>query len=116
MASGNFNLLCAQAAGQASISNVWDILWKCSVSAKVKIFAWKSLHGILSYYGVLADRHIPVLSQCPRCFCEDIGHVLFRCEHARMIWRMLGLLDKIEDATLVDRSGSAVLEEPIFEA
>jgi hypothetical protein len=47
------------APGQSSINNVWDSLWKSSVSAKVKIFAWKSLHGIVPCYGVLANRHVP---------------------------------------------------------
>jgi ribonuclease HI len=101
------------APGQSSQNIVWDILWKTSVAAKVKIFAWKSLHGILPCYAVLANRHVPVSSQCPWCniHCEDIKHVLFSCEHALDIWRKLGLVEKIEEAMIVDRAGSAVLEE-----
>jgi hypothetical protein len=49
-----------QALGRSRINDVWDILWKISVAAKIKIFIWKSLHGILSYYGVLANKHIPI--------------------------------------------------------
>jgi ribonuclease HI len=37
--------------------------------------------------------------------------VLFSCEHALDIWRKLGLVEKIEEAMIVDRAGSAVLEE-----
>jgi hypothetical protein len=53
-------------------------------ASKIKKFAWKSLHGILPCYGILANRHVPISGQCPRCsiHCEDIKHVLFECEHA----------------------------------
>jgi hypothetical protein len=102
-----------QAPGRSRINDVWDILWKTSVAAKIKMFAWKNLHGILACYGVLANRHIPISGQCPRCsiHCEDIKHVLFECEHAATVWSKLGLLATIQNVLHVDRAGSAILEE-----
>ena len=101
--------------GASTQNKIWKYLWSSSVSAKVKIFAWKSLHGVLPCYGVLANRHIPVSAQCPRCsvHCEDIKHVLFTCDHAREIWGRLDLAATIDGALLVDRAGSAILEELI---
>jgi hypothetical protein len=101
------------APGNSRINGVWKSLWSSYVSAKVKKIAWKSLHGILPCYGVLANRYVPISSQCPRCslHCEDIKHVLFDCEHAKEVWTKLGVLEIIEDAFAVDRAGSTVLEE-----
>jgi ribonuclease HI len=50
--------------------------------------------------------------QCPVCnnAPEDILHLLFHCGSAQQIWRDLGLENVIVDASLIDRSGSAVLE------
>jgi hypothetical protein len=102
-----------QAPGRSRINDVCDILWKSLVAAKIKIFAWKSFHGILPCYGVLANKHIPISSQCPRCsiHCEDIKHVLFECEHAAAVWSKLRLLSTIQNVLHVDRAGSAILEE-----
>jgi hypothetical protein len=85
-----------EAPGRSRINDVWDILWKTSVSTKIKNFAWKSLHGILPCYGVLTNGHILVSGQCPRCtiHCEDINPVLFECEHAATVWSKLGLIAK----------------------
>jgi hypothetical protein len=88
-----------QAPGRPRISDVSDILWKSSVTAKIKIFSWKSLHGIFPCYGVLENRHIPISGQCPWCsiHSEDIKHVLFECEHAAVVWSKLGILSPIQN-------------------
>jgi hypothetical protein len=101
---------------QSSINKVWDELRKSTVSAKVNFFASKTLHGILPCYGVLANRYIPVSSQCPCCqiHCEDIKHILFEFGEAQEVWKKLGIFDKIENAMTIDRAGSAVLEELII--
>ncbi|XP_047079825.1 LOW QUALITY PROTEIN: histidine-rich protein PFHRP-II-like [Lolium rigidum] len=61
---------------------------------------------------ILAGRHIKVSPQCPICKSgpEDIGHILFGCLRAKETWSELGLMDDIQHALLVDRSGSVVLE------
>jgi hypothetical protein len=102
-----------QAPGRSRINDVWDIIWKSLVAATIKIFAWKSLHGILPCYGVLSNKHIPISGQYPWCsiHCEDINHILFECEYAAAVWSKLGLLSTIQNVLHVDRAGSAILEE-----
>ena len=62
---------------------------------------------------ILANRHILVSGQCPICKldAEDISHLLFKCCRAREVWRALVVIQVIDNALPVDRSGSAVLEE-----
>jgi hypothetical protein len=37
-------------------------------------------------------------------------HLLFTCLSAQLIWKELGIFDIIQEATLIDLAGSAVLE------
>jgi hypothetical protein len=55
------------------------MLEKNSVPAKIKIFAWRAMHGIIPLKCVLANRHIGVSSECPICQldAEDVRHLLF---------------------------------------
>ena len=96
-----------------SVTNpVWKSLWKLKVPSKVKIFVWRSLHGILPIKCVLANRHIGTTSECPICRSgpEDIRHLLFQCQTAVDLWTALGLISEIEDASREDSSGSGILE------
>ena len=88
-------------------------MWKLQIPSKGKIFIWKALHGIVPGMSILADRHIPVSAQCPICSldAEDVGHLMFKCSRAKDVWNSLGVYHLIEQALLVDRSGSVVLEE-----
>ena len=71
------------------------------------------MDGVIPGMAILANRHIPVSGQCPICSgaAEDIKHLIFSCPRAEEVWRSLGILHIIENAMLVDRSGSVVLEE-----
>jgi hypothetical protein len=62
---------------------------------------------------VLANRHIPVSGQCPVCAqgAEDVKHLIFTCNGAKDVWEALGLKEIIQEVSVVDRSGSAILEE-----
>ena len=82
----------------ASLNGVWKDLWKLRLPGKIKHFGWKVLKGVLPCYGVLANRHIPLIPQCPVCSTglEDIQHCLFTCTGARTIWTKLGLSQEIE--------------------
>jgi hypothetical protein len=62
--------------------------------------------------GILADRHISLIPQCPICKIgiEDVQHVLFTCVRAKEVWTELGLHEIITDAVRQDRSGSVTLE------
>ena len=67
---------------------VWSNLWKLNVPAKVKIFGWRVLHGLLPCKGILANRDIVSSRSCPACNvgCEDIKHLLFLCKRAHDIY------------------------------
>jgi ribonuclease HI len=94
------------------INPVWGKVWKLNVPAKVKIFTWRALHGIIPCMCILANRHIESSGQCPLCeiAAEDIKHMLFTCDKAREVWQALGLEHVVREAARVDRSGSTVLE------
>ena len=102
-------------AGGAGNEEVWSKLWKIDVPAKIKIFGWRVLHGLIPCRGILANRRIDNSSSCPACHegCEDIKHVLFTCSRAKEIWRILGVANEIQNLLRVDRSGSVVLAEMI---
>jgi hypothetical protein len=99
--------------GTSRSNPVWDIVWKLRVPAKVKIFIWRSLHGLVPGMAILANRHIKVSPQCPICLkgAEDIRHLMFTCDRAKDVWKALGLDHVINQALSLDRSGSVVLEE-----
>lgn len=91
--------------GTSGRNPAWEILWKLRVPSKVKIFAWKALHGILPGLAILANRHIPTRCQCPVCTkgAEDIKHLMFTCYQAKQVWRALGILYITEEATNIDK-------------
>jgi hypothetical protein len=96
-----------------SLNNpTWKILWKLKVPVKVKIFCWRVLHGILPLKDILVKRHVGTDPQCPLCSSapEDSLHMIFKCQGAMNIWRILGLDNLIMDACIDDRSGAAVLQ------
>jgi hypothetical protein len=61
---------------------------------------------------ILANRHIGDTTACPICtiHAEDVKHLLFEWPAAREVWHSLNIQHIIDDATIVDRSGSAILE------
>jgi hypothetical protein len=77
----------ALGVGRSEISLVWKKLWKLSIPAKVKIFGWRALHGLIPCFGILANQHIITNSGCSVCLvgCEDIMHTLFTCMCAKKI-------------------------------
>ena len=56
-------------------------------------FICRTLHGTLQCRVTLANRHIKVSPSCPSCpfGSEDMKHMLFQCQKAKEVWRMLGL-------------------------
>jgi len=104
-----------QQASGVGDEKVWSKLWKLDVPAKINIFGWRVLHGLLPCRGILANRHIGNLGSCPASQegCEDIKHVLFTCNRAKEIWRLLGVTNDIQNLLQVDRSGSVVVAEMI---
>jgi hypothetical protein len=102
-----------QRTGIVLVNLVWGQVWKLKVSAKIKIFSWRFLHGTIACNCVLANRHIIESSVCPVCkiFCEDTKHLFFfECGRVKEIWQNLGILSITEEACHSDREGSGVLE------
>jgi hypothetical protein len=94
---------------------VWGKLWNLEIPSKIKFFGWRVLHAMIPCRGVLANRHIGNQGGCPLCLssCEDIKHLLFSCTRAKDIWDYLGLSNRLDSVTSIDRSGSVLLEEII---
>ena len=94
-------------------NQVWKALWNLDVPAKIKIFGWRVLHGIVPCRAILANRHIGNSGSCPVCEvgCEDIKHVLFMCPRAKDVWCQLGLWQRLEEILIEDRSVSVLLQE-----
>jgi hypothetical protein len=44
--------------GDSQHKKLWKRLWSLNVPAKIKIFGWRVLHGLIPCLGVLANRHI----------------------------------------------------------
>jgi hypothetical protein len=63
----------------------------------------------------LVNIHVGTSGECPICHQapEDIRHLLFQCITARELWSLLGLEEILDEALVVDLSGSAVLEHVI---
>lgn len=67
--------------GPSGSGSVWRRLWKLSIPSKIKIFAWRVLHGCIPCHVILANKHITNIVNCPVCRveAEDIRHILFSC-------------------------------------
>ncbi|XP_014755959.1 uncharacterized protein LOC104584065 [Brachypodium distachyon] len=102
-------------AGRSQISPVWEKFWHLRVPAKIKIYGWRALHGLVPCLGILANRHISTVSGCLVCAagCEDIMHVLFTCQQAQQVWECLGIKHIIDDIVALDRAGVIALEHII---
>jgi hypothetical protein len=98
-------------AGTPLNNIIWKILWKLDVSAKVKIYCWRILHGVLPLKAILFRRHIGDNGLCPVCNTadEDVLHMIFKCSEAENIWKGLGLFDMVQRAIVQGRSGSETL-------
>lgn len=100
-------------AGRIDPHPDWKVLWGRSVPPKVNVFNWRVLHRIVPCYYTLSDRHLSTPVVCPVC-CkdpEDLHHMLFTCDRAKIVWRELGLGTTIETAAAHERSGSVILEK-----
>lgn len=106
------NLRRLDGSDMSRLNPVWDEVWKCKLPSKIKNFAWKCLHSILTCFGSLAHQHVITNSSCPLCAraTEDIKHTLFLCEGVKEIRKKMGMWNTIEEACLLDRSGSVVLD------
>lgn len=99
--------------GPSSSNHVWEILWKLNVPSKVKKIGWKVLRTWDDTgYGSTRKPTYSVSRQCPVCKkgAEDLKHLMFTCDRARVVWRTMGVHEIVEVAAKQDRSGSIILE------
>jgi hypothetical protein len=82
-------------SGTSTENPTWKTLWNLAVPAKVKIYCWRIMHGVIPLKAILFSRHIgttvicPVYDQHP----EDILHMVFKCSRSALIWEALGVTD-----------------------
>ena len=66
---------------------VHDILWKCKIPIKVKVFLWQAIHNKLQTVVALVRRK---WRGSPLCCVynklETVNHILFECVFAHFIW------------------------------
>jgi len=66
---------------------VHDILWKCKIPIKVKVFLWQAIHNKLQTVVALVRRK---WRGSPLCCVynklETVNHILFECVFAQFIW------------------------------
>lgn len=67
---------------------LWKVLWKMNIPAKVALFIWKLLNDGISVRHELIRRNMQVDPNCPLCgeSEETIVHLFLTCEMVRTIW------------------------------
>lgn len=70
------------------LRRAWNPIWKCNIPQKVKIFAWKAGSNCLPTMVNKKKRNLELSDVCSICGIEpeDVGHALYRCQHARNFW------------------------------
>ncbi|XP_026450548.1 uncharacterized protein LOC113350629 [Papaver somniferum] len=74
-------------------SKTWKALWQSKVAHRVKIFAWKCIHGIHSTRVKIALYNSDIDSQCGICGManETMEHLLFEYGHSKAVWKLLNI-------------------------
>ncbi|KAM6576935.1 hypothetical protein CsatB_028772 [Cannabis sativa] len=70
-------------------SDWWKFFWNLVLPPKIRIFVWKVLHNILPTAAALFKKKVLTSAECSLCALswESIGHALFGCKHAKVIWK-----------------------------
>ncbi|KAM6596102.1 hypothetical protein CsatA_006626 [Cannabis sativa] len=70
-------------------SDWWKFFWNLVLPPKIRIFVWKVLHNILPTAAALFKKKVLTSAECSLCASswESIGHALFGCKHAKVIWK-----------------------------
>lgn len=72
----------------ANSKRSWDLIWKCNVPQKIRIFVWRVASNSLATLDNKRKRKLEVNDECAICEREkeDSAHALCRCPHARQLW------------------------------
>lgn len=86
-----------QGENDCSDAMFWKKLWSLHLPGKILNFVWRTCKECLPTAAALVTRKVSISLACPWCRVhnEDADHVLFRCNFAKDVWRMVGLLEVI---------------------
>lgn len=69
------------------ISKAAELIWKCKLPLKIKIFLWQIYHGKLQASAVLKRRGWKGDHRCSLCgVTETIDHIFFACPLGNFVW------------------------------
>ncbi|KAL0303562.1 UNVERIFIED_CONTAM: hypothetical protein Sradi_6224300 [Sesamum radiatum] len=70
----------------------WKFIWKSIILPKVAMFVWRCMLDVLPTTDSLNHKGAKVDAGCGRCDDnkEDMLHVLFHCNYARLVWALSG--------------------------
>ena len=109
LAANLANVEAASSSSNNTVDKAWDLIWKCNVPQKVRIFAWKVASNSLPTMVNKKKRNLERTDMCSICDREkeDAGHALCRCIHAEQLWSLLhksGSISLDIQSTQSDRS------------
>lgn len=67
--------------GDESVSELWNAIWKLKVPARIQLFVWKALKGVIT---------------------ETIMHALVTCKILTRVWQLINIqIDQFQDITFM---------------
>jgi hypothetical protein len=81
----------ASSNASAGEKPIWTSIWKSQVPEKVRIFAWRAIHGALATEMSKKRRNMRVTGICQvrGMEMEDTTHMIFHCPHAVNLWKAM---------------------------
>lgn len=75
----------------AGLKSSWNLIWKCNIPQKIKIFAWKAASNSLPTRENKCHRKMDFSSICQVCgtVAENTIHALCHCPLAGSLWRAM---------------------------
>lgn len=90
------NVDSSSSSSEIETSKAWNLIWKCNIPQKVKIFAWRAATNCLATLENKRKRNLAVSDVC--CICgvekEDVAHALCRCPQAKRLWDVMEVAGK----------------------
>ncbi|XP_024043202.1 uncharacterized protein LOC127899387 [Citrus sinensis] len=90
-----------------SSSSNWNIIWKLTLPAKIKIFIWRAVKNLLPTAENLWKRKIIHEAYCKRCGnrVENTLHALITCKAAKKVWQLSPLASSFQEMGNTDILG-----------
>jgi hypothetical protein len=78
-------------SSSSAMNKAWNLVWKCTIPPKVRIFAWRVASNSLATLVNKKKRNLEKTDICSICDREkeDAAHALCRCIHASQLWASL---------------------------